>query len=63
MDNTQHKLITVTLNPVLDITGKVSKVIPNEKNYVEDERRYPGGNGINVARILNRTIPSASPSA
>ncbi|MDC1174879.1 1-phosphofructokinase family hexose kinase [Bacteriovoracaceae bacterium] len=54
MDNTQHRLITVTLNPVLDITGEVSKVIPNEKNYVEDERRYPGGNGINVARILNR---------
>lgn len=48
------EFISITLNPVLDITGEVDKIIPNEKNYIDCEKRYPGGNGINVARILTR---------
>lgn len=47
-------IITLTLNPALDISGTVSKLVPNEKSYVTHEMRFPGGNGINAARIAHR---------
>jgi 1-phosphofructokinase family hexose kinase len=47
-------IYTLTPNPVLDLGGIVDKLIPNEKSYVHDESRCPGGNGINAARILHR---------
>ena len=47
-------ILTLTLNPALDISGIVPSLIPNEKSYVSDEKRYPGGNGINSARIAHR---------
>ncbi len=50
-----HKRVcTLTPNPALDIGGIVDNIRPNEKSYVHDETRDPGGNGINVARILTR---------
>lgn len=45
---------TITPNPALDLSGIVENLIPNEKSYVHDEARWPGGNAINVARILTR---------
>jgi 1-phosphofructokinase family hexose kinase len=54
MDLDSRNIISITLNPVLDISGEVFKIIPNEKNYIINEKRYPGGNGINVARVLSR---------
>ncbi len=47
-------IYTLTPNPAMDLSGHVSKLVANEKNYVEDERRDPGGNGINAARIIHR---------
>lgn len=47
-------VLTITPNPALDIGGIVDKLKPNEKVYVHKETRCPGGNGINVARILHR---------
>jgi 1-phosphofructokinase family hexose kinase len=47
-------IYTLTPNPVLDLGGIVDKLIPNEKSYVHNETRCPGGNGINAARILHR---------
>jgi 1-phosphofructokinase family hexose kinase len=47
-------IYTVTPNPTLDLGGKVERLVPNEKNYVDDETRFPGGNAINAARILRR---------
>ncbi len=47
-------IYTLTPNPALDLGGIVDKLIPNEKSYVQNETRYPGGNGINAARILQR---------
>lgn len=47
-------IITVTLNPALDVSGTVSKLVPNEKTYVSHETRFPGGNGVNAARIAHR---------
>ncbi|MDG0818168.1 1-phosphofructokinase family hexose kinase [Bdellovibrio svalbardensis] len=45
---------TITPNPALDLSGTVRNIKPNEKCYVFDEQRAPGGNSINSARILNR---------
>lgn len=47
-------IFTFTPNPVLDLGGVVKKVIPDEKVYVANETRSPGGNGINAARIVSR---------
>jgi 1-phosphofructokinase family hexose kinase len=47
-------IFTFTPNPVLDLGGSVKHVIPDEKVYVHDETRSPGGNGINAARIIDR---------
>ena len=47
-------VFTITPNPALDLSGSVDDLKPNEKSYVFDEKRSPGGNAINVARILNR---------
>ncbi len=47
-------IISITPNPALDLSGTVNNIKPNEKAYVHDERRAPGGNAINSARILQR---------
>jgi 1-phosphofructokinase family hexose kinase len=52
-------VLTFTPNPALDLSGEVDQVIPNEKNYVHKEKRNPGGNAINVARVLTRLGTSA----
>jgi len=50
----KFKLYTLTPNPALDLSGHVSQIIPNEKNYVFKPRIDPGGNGLNVARMSGR---------
>lgn len=50
----KNRVLTITPNPSLDISGFVDRIIPNEKTYVHDEIHAPGGNAINVARILCR---------
>jgi len=47
-------VFTLTPNPALDLNGVVDNIKPNEKSYVHDEVWSPGGNGINVAKILTR---------
>ena len=47
-------LFTLTLNPALDLSLQVQKLLPNEKNHVIGESWEPGGGGINAARILHR---------
>ena len=47
-------LATLTPNPALDVSGSVKALIPNEKNTVSGERRDPGGNVLNAARIAVR---------
>jgi 1-phosphofructokinase family hexose kinase len=47
-------IYSLTMNPALDLTGDVEHLIPNEKNYVHNERRSPGGNGINAARVAQK---------
>lgn len=50
----KNKVCTITPNPALDLSGLVKNLRPNEKSYVYNEIRAPGGNSINSARILNR---------
>lgn len=45
------RIVTLTMNPALDITTSVGKVRPTEKMRCETPRYDPGGGGINVARI------------
>jgi 1-phosphofructokinase family hexose kinase len=47
-------IYTFTPNPALDISGQVEKIVADEKTYVSDEIRSPGGNGINAGRIAHR---------
>jgi len=51
----ENKMIfSITPNPALDLGGLVNDIKPNEKSYVFNETRSPGGNAINAARILSR---------
>ena len=46
------KIVTLTLNPSVDVYGKVETVRPWHKIRCLDVRRDPGGGGINVARAV-----------
>ncbi|MFL5814916.1 MAG: 1-phosphofructokinase family hexose kinase [Bdellovibrionia bacterium] len=47
-------IYTITPNPALDTCGVVDRLVPDEKNYVSAVTNFPGGNGVNVARVLTR---------
>lgn len=52
-DNTTT-ITTLCLNPALDVTYHVSKLIPEQKSRSDAARHDPGGNGINIGRALKR---------
>lgn len=47
-------VLAITPSPALDLSGTVDNLKPNEKSYVHDEVKSPGGNAVNAARILSR---------
>ena len=47
-------LITLTLNPALDLATTTDHVAPTHKLRCGPVRRFAGGGGINVARVLHR---------
>jgi 6-phosphofructokinase 2 len=47
-------IATVTMNPTVDLSYEVNKVIPTRKIRGVSERIDPGGGGINVARVFTR---------
>ncbi len=47
-------IYTVTLNPALDRTFYVDKLIPYESIKVLREERYAGGKGIDVSRVIKQ---------
>jgi len=47
-------ILTVTLNPSIDISAVTEKVTPEHKLRCSDVRRDAGGGAINVARVLQR---------
>ena len=46
------RIITVTLNPALDLSCETARVVPNEKLRCSFPSVDPGGGGINVSRAL-----------
>jgi 1-phosphofructokinase family hexose kinase len=47
-------IYTITLNPALDVSGKVDELVLNEKCYVFEASNHAGGNGINSGVIAHR---------
>jgi 1-phosphofructokinase family hexose kinase len=47
-------IITVTLNPALDKTLEVPSFTLGRRHRTVDQRTFPGGKGVNVARVLKR---------
>jgi tagatose 6-phosphate kinase len=45
-------ILTVTLNPALDVTYRVDAVVPGTTHRVREVEICPGGKGVNVARVL-----------
>uniref|UniRef100_A0A7C3QYB5 1-phosphofructokinase family hexose kinase n=1 Tax=Leptospirillum ferriphilum TaxID=178606 RepID=A0A7C3QYB5_9BACT len=45
-------LATLTLNPAVDISYDIPRLIPDQKSHASSTRYDPGGNGINVGRAL-----------
>ncbi len=48
------RIATLTLNPTIDASYDVDRVIPTHKIRTRNERYEPGGGGINVARVFCR---------
>ena len=48
------RVATLTLNPAIDGACEADLVFPTHKIRTSTERYYPGGGGINVARVLAR---------
>jgi 6-phosphofructokinase 2 len=47
-------VLTLTLNPALDVSMVVHALEPDRKMYGHDVREQPGGGGVNVARVAYR---------
>lgn len=47
-------ILTVTMNPAVDIATSTGTVTPTHKLRCDIPRRHPGGGGINVARVVHR---------
>src|SRR5665647_87528 len=48
------EIVTLTINPALDVSTSVKKLLPFTKMRWAGAHRDPGGGGINVARVVKR---------
>jgi 6-phosphofructokinase 2 len=48
------QIVTLTINPAVDVSTSVKKMVPFTKMRCAQALRDPGGGGINVARVLKR---------
>ena len=48
------QIVTLTMNPALDISTSVDKVVPTHKLRCSEENTQPGGGGINISRVVRR---------
>jgi 6-phosphofructokinase 2 len=62
-------IVTLTMNPALDVSTSVPYVLPDRKLRCDPPRHEPGGGGINVARAVRRLggdalawFPAAGPA-
>lgn len=49
-----ESILTLTLNPTIDVSTSVGRLAPIHKLRCGPARRDPGGGGINVARVVRR---------
>lgn len=49
----QAPILTLTLNPALDMASDVAHLVPDEKLRCTDPRLDPGGGGLNVSRAIH----------
>lgn len=54
-----RRILTLTLNPALDLTTAVDEVTPQDKLRCDAPVAQPGGGGVNVARAIRRLGGSA----
>lgn len=47
-------ILTITLNPALDVATSCDALLPGHKLRCAPAERFPGGGGINVARVVQR---------
>ena len=47
-------ILTITLNPAMDITHRVARLDVGGTNRVSDVTEQPGGKGVNVSRVLHQ---------
>lgn len=47
-------ILTVTLNPCVDVSTSTAQVVPTHKLRCAAPLREPGGGGVNVARVITR---------
>ncbi len=47
-------ILTITLNPALDVATSCEQLQPSHKLRCSHAERFPGGGGINVARVVRR---------
>lgn len=59
MAGSTSQIVTVTLNPALDVSMSVDRLVPDRKLRAGSTRREPGGGGVNVSRVLRRFGMSA----
>ncbi|WP_163921769.1 1-phosphofructokinase [Photobacterium sp. Alg240-V54] len=50
--NVKPKVVTVTLNPALDLTGSLQSLTLGSVSVVEQGSLHPAGKGVNVAKVL-----------
>lgn len=48
------KIITLTVNPALDVYTTTEKLVPEKKLKCTSATKDPGGGGVNVSRVLKR---------
>ncbi len=53
-------IVTLTMNPCIDVSARVSKIEPEKKLRCDSPTLHPGGGGINVSRAIHRLGGSAS---
>lgn len=47
-------ILTITLNPAVDVASSTTRLVPGHKLRCAQTHRFPGGGGINVTRVLHR---------
>ena len=55
-------IITITLNPSIDISYRLDKFILDDVNRTSIVKKTPGGKGLNVTRVLNQLSSNVVPT-